>query len=313
MKRTILITLFTLTCLYSFGQRIHFSDATNAWEIKNIDGHGDIFAPGQLSYSGTATIGSQTYLILGGNYIREDTTAKKVYMYCADSSEQVIYNYNSVRGDTLTIALYTSSRYPLVMQSWVVEMDSTKINNQWYKIWYFEGKLGNAVTDYFYNYTLIEGIGCMNGYDLPGSDGLQNEYFSTMYLEQVVCFQNNGATYPLSNPASITYTSLPIYNYDFDNASSCGMLRVNQASINNQTISLFPNPIDKSSKIVCSRNIQLGSLQVVNDIGQTIVNATFQNKKEILVGDLINTPGIYCYRVTDGQSGTVFTGKFIYR
>ena len=129
---------------------------------------------------------------------------------------------------------------------------------------------------------------------------------------QLLCFFNNG-TKPLLSGSILAYgldNSITIY---FDNNADCtlGVVEITQKKDNTNT--LFPNPIDETSKIALPYNIPSGKITVCNDIGQTIFSNSFQNKEDILIGDKIHTPGMYFYLVIDNQSGSVFSGKFICR
>ena len=191
-------------------------------------------------------------------------------------------------------------------KSWIVAVDSTQINGQWYRVWAFHGTHSDSsihlVESYIYN--VIEGIGCTNGVCYPA-----HPYPDFEFSDQLVCFHNRGVANALSNPVSSWGWWVAL---NFDNALSCVTHENTQAiEQRNANVLFFPNPINETSKIVFPYNFTSASLVVFNDIGQATFNITFQNKEEILIGDKINKPGIYFYRVIDNQSGDIFSGKFM--
>ena len=213
-------------------------------------------------------------------------------MHDTDTSEMVLYDYSLQVGDTFRTPF--SNHY-------VSDIDSVMINSNWYKVWSLVQCA--PFTYIFGNYDVIEGIGCTFGIDY----GITPLTFSETgtYLR---CFANDG-----TNPALSTKVS-----GFFNNTTSCSStfgvgVGVHNVESNSTTATLFPNPIDESSKIVLPQTIQSGTLVILNGIGQTIVNTSFQNKDELVIGNVVNTAGIYYYRITDNQSGSVFSGKFMYR
>ena len=144
------------------------------------------------------------------------------------------------------------------------------------------------------DFDVIEGIGCTDDPIFP--------LFPLNFEAgtQLFCFNTNSTT-PTVSPKVSGY---------FDNTTSC-TLGVDQITPKSKTTTIYPNPIDETSKIVFSNNISTGSVTVVNDIGQVVLNIPFQNKDDLLIGDKINVPGIYFYRVTDNNNGQVLSGKFV--
>jgi len=311
MKRPLLISLLIFLSFLSFGQKIHLTDSTNSWTFLSIsEGPGGPYIySDQEYYSGDTVVNGNKYRKFSGSCLREDTNTHKVYLNTLypDSTDILLYDYNLQVDDTLSFGVNTSGSGHDTSSSWVILIDSTQINGLWYKIWYFKGYYMPAVTYDPYYYTVIEGIGCINGIGFPLDKELQYGNPS----EQLTCFENNGTIYPLSKPVP-DYGLISSYDFNFDNATSCEKLGVNQINSRSKTCSLFPNPINESSKIVLPYNITSGSLVIVNDVGQEIINMPFQNKEELLIGDQIKVPGIYCYRVRDNQSGATFSGKFVH-
>ncbi len=231
--------------------------------------------------------------------VREDTIAKKVYgVYLnaigtiTDSAEHVLYDYTLQVGDTFKRA-YTVNHY-------VADIDSVLINSTWYKTWHLvptviDTPVGQGAQNDYY---VIEGIGCIQYPFFPADPTT----FESSYA--LTCFSTNGTTPPLSQKVG------PY----FDNTSSCSLtfgLAVNNVASTVKSTYLFPNPIDETSIIILPYIILSGIFTVQNDVGQIIINAPFQNKEEVLIGDKIHIPGIYYYRVTDNETGKMFPGKFV--
>jgi len=294
MKRTLFIALLFLLSFPSFGQKIHFSDSTNVWHCM-YDG-GDPYYSGVsvYNYIGDTIIHDTAYKILNSNiYIREDTLLRKVfvignspYQIAVDTTEQILYDYTLQIGDTFKTT-YVSHI--------VANMDSVVINGIWHKTWYLVPDSTTTYGDFgARDYYVIEGIGCLDEPTFPIFP------FEFEYESGLLCFSNNSST-PLVAPK---------VDYYFDNASSCH-LETKRVTKKSSSAAIIPNPISETSKIVFSYSIPSGSVVVVNDMGQVVVNTTFQNKDEVLIGDEINMPGIYLYRVVDDKSGSVFSGKFV--
>jgi len=306
MKRTLLFLLFILLSISSFGQKIRFSDSTNVWH--GYDWSDAVSPPLSFpyfdSYIGDTIIHAITYKILKQDmgasmvYVREDTLTNKVYAIKTlppdnDSTEQLLYDYSLNIGDTFET---NHIRYQTTAK------DSVIINALSYHTWHMHPFYVDSIdmsVGSLNDIDIVEGIGCMNDPCFP----LRPFSFET--ITNLTCFNNRGTTPPLS------HTVGPYFN----NSTSCSLtfgLVVNNVANKNKNASLFPNPINESSEIVIPYNITSGNLVIVNDLGQEIINMPFQNKEQLLIGDQIKVPGIYCYRVRDNQSGATFSGKFVY-
>jgi hypothetical protein len=224
-------------------------------------------------------------------FIREDTTMNKVFIVPFDigndpmnhdTVEHILYDYNLVVGDTF----YFNNTIP----HYVSNIDSVLINGVQYKIWELAPANGSLP------YYVLEGIGSLSFTCFP-ADPVIFEANTTL-----TCFTTHNSTPPLDHKV----------DYYFDNATSC-TLAVNDITKKNKNAVVSPNPITTDSKITLPYSISSGTLVVLNDIGQTIINTPFQNKDELLIGDNIATPGIFFFSVTDKGTGNVFAGKFVYR
>lgn len=307
MKSLSLLALCALISIASSAQKIHFTDSANVWKYFTCS----------IDFSLTESVGSQTYIKnivingrlygwLGSSFVREDTVARIVYIKynndmatTVDTSDQVLYNYNWHIGDT--VKYHQVSYSPTV--SWVTSVDSTQINGLWYKVWHFAGyDSGSSMLPFTYH--VIEGIGCTNGFDYA-----VNPYGSFEFSHQLICFSNKGNTDSLSYPVPSWGLAGTI---NFNNASSCAIHPVDVINLpNNSPASLFPNPINGNSLITFPYTIKSGTMMVINEMGQMVVNIPIYNKDEVLIGNSIRVPGIYYYRVTDNESGKLFSGKVI--
>jgi len=298
MKKTLLISLLIFLSISSFGQKIRFSDSTNRWlwYYVSTDGSGLVFL-NNANYSYDTVIHGTVYNYISlGAYVREDTILRKVFAIYpisdpSDTSEKLLYDFSLNVGD--------SFRNEYVVY-YVSGIDSVLINTIWHKVWHLI--YARSITGLYISIDndVIEGIGSTSYPLFPISPVTLIEGGDIL-----TCFSTNGTTPPLSHKVGLY----------FDNATSCSLtfgLGVNNVANRNKNASLFPNPINESSKIVLPYNITSGSLVIVNDVGQEIINMPFQNKEELLIGDQIKVPGIYCYRVRDNQSGATFSGKFVH-
>lgn len=304
VKRTLLAFLLFFLSGSSFGQKIHFTDTTNVWHGYRYD-DADIpyyCDPETFSYSGDTVIRGVNYKILDPGpptyamYIREDVS-KKVFVLSPhypppnDTVEQLLYDFSLNLGDTFKSY---NSTYKVAV------FDSVLINSAWHRVFSLEPLSYSGPPSVPRDYWVVEGIGCLTSPLFP----LDPAIFEGD--EMLTCFNSNGIT-PL--------LSYKVGGY-FDNATSCGImpvpLWVNNVRDKTKGSLVVPNPINETSKINLPYNIQSGTLAIFNDVGQSIFNNTFQNMEELLIGDKINTRGIYFYRVIDNQSGNVFSGKFVY-
>ena len=251
---------------------------------------------------------------MGTCLVRED--AGKVYVIGAtDSTERVLYDFNLGLHDTLR-TVYPQDTYI----AWVSQLDSTELYGTWYKVWHFNGVDSNADSLRPIVYNVIEGIGCTNGPYYPASP-----YSVALFSDQLLCFTNDmGFTTPFSNPV-ISYGNN--YTNPFDNYISCASFRTapvvppdtttylstQHLFQNSNNVSVVPDPVNEHSRIMFPYAIQSGTLIILNELGQVVINVSFRNKDEVLIGDNIHVPGVYFYRVTDNQNGKGFSGKFVNR
>jgi hypothetical protein len=242
-----------------------------------------------------------------GGYVLEDTIAKKVYYRYVngikiDTADRLLYDYNWVVGDTVNV--HDDFLFGQNTTFKIFKIDSTKIAGFWYKVWHFEGGLESHSISTQYHYNVIEGIGCTNGFSYPLAPNFEDE--TSMML---LCFNHNGTHPILSNPVT-AWGLWERSTISFENNISCTLSEV-QILKTKETISIVPNPITVSSRLVLPTTITSGTLVIYNNVGQVIVNSTFQNKQELLIGDKITVPGIYFYRVSNFEQGITLSGKFV--
>lgn len=300
MRYITLSIFFALIYFSSFGQKIRFTDTTNTWHVRSTDFDGTYHHYYDAYYYwGDSLYNSLTYKKMWGvgypfsnphggpTLIREDTTLNKVYILINDS-EQVLMNYNLVVGDIISHTNYENDTSKLT----VSDLDSTLIKGTWYKIWRF-----TTVTAKPASYTVLEGIGCLNGPLYINDPVIGLIYFDLR------CFSNHGI-----NPN----VSPPVDDY-FDNDLSCNASLKTSLVLSNNVLPLVtPNPITETTKLLLPQ-LASGTFTIYNSLGQMIINVTFQNKKELVFGNKIVIPGIYFYKVIDDKDKAGYSGKFIYR
>lgn len=313
MNRIFLFTISILLGYASFAQKIQFINPSNHWGFR--DSTTGCCIPIRTDYSTDFYDSTAAVTYNGHNYqylqtsvqsflVREDSG--RVYVIGTDdSTERVLYDFNVGLGDTM-VAIYPGD----TLISWVTEMDSTQFGGIWYKTWHFEG-LDHSVafdTARTWSYNVIEEFGCTNGLYYPASP-----YSLALFSEQMLCFTNN------MNISSALSKPVPAYGDVFtsyyDNSTSCNEFNhppvyptegVSQAhGVDNVIIA--PDPINENSRIIFPHNIS-GNITVMNLQGQTVINISFRNQKEMQI-DRIQMPGIYYYRVTDDINKKVYSGK----
>jgi hypothetical protein len=299
MKKTLFAVLFVLSVSPSFAQKIRFSESTNEWDIRDIYGWPMDSVTLSIRYSADTIKGGIRYRIIspplgfGGLLgIREDTILSKVYVRMlissgADTTEQVLYDYNLHVGDTIIRKSVGDSFVHIISH-----VDSVLINTNWHKTWHFQ--LLSATTG-SKSFDVIEGIGCTDDPLFP----LHPMNFES--ISKLLCFHNASSS-PIVSPAVSGY---------FDNNISCRLQTDQIVQKENHAI-IIPNPIDNSARIVLPSTISSGNLIITNTIGQTIISTSFQNKNELPIGDKIKQRGIYFFRVVDNETNNVYSGKFVY-
>jgi hypothetical protein len=248
-------------------------------------------------FEGYVTLNSITYTKIGGNLYREDTLANKVYFKNTgsnDTIEHLLYDFNLGIGDTfLSISTSMHSSKDTFIYT-VNSIDSTLIKGIWYKVWHLQYRYANVSYLYF-DYTIIEGIGCTSGLTHPLMPGIFEAYYS------LICFYNKD---------SIT-TAPKLSGGYYLSPQSC-KLSVPNTSSQNQSITIYPNPANESSIIKLPYKMQSGTLSIINAIGQVMLQKEIQHTELILLGGL-PSGGLYFYRIIDNLTGKSYNGKFVYQ
>jgi len=164
--------------------------------------------------------------------------------------------------------------------------------------------------DTFIHYSVIEGIGCLNGFFYPLatiyiSSGVCNYVGSAS--EEVVCFSSHG-TKPAISLATTTYGVES--DHTFDNNASCS-LRVKDIAHEPGTAQIAPDPITDESKIIFPETIKAGRICITNMLGQIVWQKEITNANEMVFGTYIPARGLYAYALTDNTSGKTCYGKFV--
>jgi hypothetical protein len=85
---------------------------------------------------------------------------------------------------------------------------------------------------------------------------------------------------------------------------------INQLSVNNNSIKLYPNP-NNGNFILRMQNVtQKSQLQIFNVLGEEIYSATL-NSTTTPINLSSHVAGLYLYRVLDEQGDPVSEGKFV--
>jgi len=191
--------------------------------------------------------------------IRQDILNKKVfYIPPAETTEQLLYDFNMQVGDTVKGFLETFSYH----DDTIISIDSVKVDSTYCKRW-------NINT--CYNIYFIEGIGSTYGLieQSPGCITDQADY-------TITCFQQNGQTlYP-------------------DTTTNCQVITaVNSLDEISNHVKIFPNPSVNSITVQVDK-IRL--IQIVDLYGKTVKRIINKcNEYEIDIKDI--PTGIYLIKI----------------
>ncbi len=251
MRKALLVLVFVLSCGLSFGQKIRFCDSTNVWhgfeyDLANVPYYSYAFT---WQYTGDTVVSGTIYhkltynAVPGAVLVREDIAAGKVYI-----DTQVLYDYTLAIGDTFFFA----GTRPHV----VTAKDSVIINGVYHRTWHLERSTDTPVTGFkTAPYDVVEGIGCLNSPLFPTDP---SHFESSTSL---TCFNSNGTT------PSLSYK---VAGY-FDNSTSCSLTfgaGIKQLSHPKGTVTVYPNPIDNTTKIIFLNNISSGKLIILNSMAR---------------------------------------------
>lgn len=309
MKQISFIALFIFLSYTAIGQKVRFTDSTNRWHYSEFSAVITGFPVTHYidSFYGDTSIHGTHYQRLRHNYsyfggftpgfayIREDTIAKQIFAIYPeypdyDTTEQLMYDYTLQVGDT-----FRSKHAVHFVQS----IDSVSISGIWHLIWDFQwyswDSTATSIGVGAENFIVIEGIGSIFQPCTP----LNPLFFEIGNI--LTCFNTRNTTPGLSHDV-----------YVFNNTTSCDKHFLYLESGTTRNIQVAPNPITSLSKIILPENVKFGTLIVVNNVGQQVINMEFNNKDEILINGLVQVPGVYFFRIIDNHKGIIYTGKFAY-
>lgn len=295
MKELILLT-FLFFAKLGFSQTYQytpFPDSNAIWTMNGywLDGshqphysnfqyylNGDTIYNGakwsKVYYRGTYQYYDQFQAGING-ILRNDTTNKIIYYkrFGVVDNDSILYNFTLNLGDTIPDNWYTIDYDYIGEYFYIYDIDTILINNAYRRVFYL--KDNTAVL----NEILIEGIGSSQGF---------NTILQVPFEDDVVlsCFSQNDTTlWP-----NIIYEPCEFIS------------SINEAGIPDENaILITPNPF--TDKIVVHRTSgiiwQHPTVQVINILGQTLLEMKFQSDMEITTSQFPN--GFYIVIVYDNN------------
>ncbi|MBK7173575.1 MAG: T9SS type A sorting domain-containing protein [Bacteroidales bacterium] len=193
--------------------------------------------------------------------IREDEQQRKVYFIApSETTEQLLYDFNLLLGDTIQGVLSTFTFSPAIVES----IDSVKIGETYRKSW----NINN-----WYGISIIEGLGSSFGLIQPTPGYITDA--STFVLN---CFRQDGITlYPDNTIPCGLITSIPIFNNCDDHCK------------------VFPNPSKGSFTIWQESGESLENVFIVNMPGNIVFQRSEIQSPNLTINGI--TPGIYLLQV----------------
>lgn len=252
-------------CHYQYSLEVSGDTVINGLNYKRLISHGFV----NLSTQGFCSQVLLSYL----GAVRNDTAAKKVF-FCpfAQSTEELLYDFNMQVGDTLTGVLNSY----LQDQNTVYAKDSVLVNGSYRNRW---------MVDSCYSISIVEGIGSVFGLiaPLPGciTDG---DYY------QLQCYtENNVVVYP-------------------PNAGPCALIdKLTETDVASKEILLFPNP-SNNAFFIESNTVILEQLALYDISGKLVRSARLNGVKKYLIEGLES--GYYTLQLT-GSDTKVYNKKLI--
>lgn len=202
-------------------------------------------------------------------FFREDTLARKVYLYSPDNggSDQLFYDFSLQVGDTLKSGYYLAIGDTLVLDS---IGDLVLDNGESRKAFWFNSNL---------HAYYIESIGSPEGLFYPLQVGFTESYGG------IFCMKEN---------------SVSLFGI------MCGSLYVGQKDMQHKAVSVYPNPADSFITIDIPGPCERSEFRLVNVQGQEVFNHKLApGSNSFSISDII--PGIYFYQVKSNQE--IHNGK----
>jgi len=210
-------------------------------------------------------------------FLREDTIAGKVYTYLWDyygSSDKIIYDFSLMPGDTLKSSIYSVWGETLILDS----IGNVVLNNgESRKVFWFNFYPKDIKYSTFGIY-YIEGIGGGNGLVQSIVPGIESwgGYF---------CVKEN---------------SINLYG------DQCDYGYVGQNEMEDEPVSVFPNPANSFVNIVVPLNFEASDFKLLNLQGQEVFNhKLIPGSNSFSISEFI--PGVYFYQVKSNQ--VIHNGK----
>lgn len=244
-----------------------------SWNIAHwVCGYGPCsYQTHTYSVENDSTINNLAYFEIEGNLLREDTIARKVFLWNNFYQEdQIIYDFNISEGDS--IELFGTSDFLMIVDSTYTTLVKGKPRKSIaFKEW--QG----------FNEVWIEGIGSNFGLVYPGF------YFSLI---------------------DAGYELLCVYegkSLIFQNAESCYISNVSVETIDQQGLDIYF--IGNPNRLVFSNfPLQKTTVQLFDLTGTLVKQVVVEGTPQGFVGLTGLAPGLYLYRILEDISKT---GKFI--
>ena len=238
-----------------------------------------------ITFSGDTLISNQTYHKLSTPFvqsfstgtcgeintgykgaIRQDAANKKVfYIPPAESTEQLIYDFNMQVGDTVRGFIETNAFPTDIVQS----IDSVLVGNTYRKRWNINS---------CYNIYFIEGIGSTYGLieRSPGCITDQADY-------SITCFQQDGHTlYP-------------------DTTTSCKLITsMNSVKKELSVLIILPNPSNGSFTVDFEQAMNIKEVRLTDLLGNIILQQQTNNQTKIKINNLQS--GTYFLTIIDNDN-----------
>jgi hypothetical protein len=212
---------------------------------------------------------------------REDTAARKdYYIYPADTTESLLYDFTLNVGDTLRISIHGPQQTGVVQK-----IDSIMVGTDYRKRWILD------TSDVEYIATFIEGIGNTLGLLANFSYFEQNQH--------LLCFTQN----------TITLYHDSLSGDPFNPSSNCTLtVGIKELSKDKINMTIIPNPATTSITIHSTMSIINYQLSIEDVLGNKIYQQTItSNDTQIDVSTW--SEGVYFYEVRGAND--VARGKFV--
>jgi Secretion system C-terminal sorting domain len=287
MRKHILYLVVAMYSNLAFCQKIHFTDPGNNWNVLH-ENYGPPTTYNSVScyHSGDTTLHSVLYQRITTNgtgepflLVREDTILSKVFILVNDT-ERIYMDYTLLPGDTITHINEVNDTF----RHYVHDTTSVIINSLRYRVWTFlSAAPGDALP-----YTVIEGIGCLNGPAFIQYPRFDFDQFN------LICFTTAGTTPPVSP------TLNEGYGYYFDNASSCSLSVPTMNS--NEVSHLYPNPAFDVVTVSVSEPIPDMKIEISDITGKVIMSRTMDAPlTEINISGLPNGSYLCSFKRKNGE------------